>query len=241
MSLLVERPIAGVQVLLLARPDRHNAVDAATVDELDQVIGAVTADPDARAVVLGSSTPGMFCSGADLRVDDRERARVSDRLYGLYAALLALPVPVVAAVDGPAVGGGAQLVLAADVRLGSPRATVRFAGPGHGLAVGSWALPSAVGRGAAMELVLSGRVVAADEAHRLGLFERIVDDPLDAATDLARDVGELDPAAVSRAKSAVLDGERLPERLTAERAANGAVFTGAVPARARRSGPCPPR
>jgi enoyl-CoA hydratase/carnithine racemase len=171
----------------------------------------------------------MFCSGADLRIDDAERAAVSDRLYGLYATMLALPVPVIAAVDGAAVGGGVQLVLAADVRVGSPRATLRLAGPGHGLAVGLWGLPSAVGRGAAMHLALSGRSLDAVEAHRLGLLEDLDGDPLAAATALARRVVDLDRDAVARAKAAVVGGERLTERLAEERAGNRAVFTGAVP------------
>lgn len=228
MSVVVDRAGDGVVTVLLDRPHRHNALDAATVDALD---GAFTAagDDEARAVVLGSTRPGMFCSGADLRIDDDERAAVSDRLYALYATMIGLPVPVVAAVDGAAVGGGVQLVLAADVRFGSRRAALRLAGPGHGLAVGLWGLPSAVGRGAAMHLALSGRSLDAEEAHRLGLLEDLDDDPLAAAGALAHRVAELDRDAVARAKAAVVVGERLAERLATERAGNRAVFTGAVP------------
>jgi enoyl-CoA hydratase/carnithine racemase len=236
MSVLVRRPTDGVDVVLLDRPHRRNAVDAATVHALYAAITAAATEPTVRAIVLASRTAGMFCSGADLRVSDAERAEVSDRLYALYAAMIRLPVPIIAAVDGAAVGGGAQLVLAADIRVGSPRAAVRFAGPGHGLAVGLWALPSAVGRGTAMDLALSGRLVAAEEAHRLGLLDRIVDDPLDAAVELAGHIATLDRAAVARAKAAVVDGERLAERLAGERAGN-AAFTGAVPPADRPAGP----
>jgi enoyl-CoA hydratase/carnithine racemase len=228
VSVVVDRRGDGVTTVLLDRPDRHNALDAATVTALDDVFAAAH-DPDTRAVVLGSTHPGMFCSGADLRIDDAERAAVSDRLYGLYTTMVGLPVPVVAAVDGAAVGGGVQLVLAADVRFGSPRAALRLAGPGHGLAVGLWGLPSAVGRGAAMHLALSGRAVDAEEAHRLGLLEDLDDNPLAAAPALARRVADLDRDAVARAKAAVVGGERLVERLAEERAGNRAVFTGAVP------------
>lgn len=231
MSVVVDRPGAAVVAVLLDRPHRHNALDAATVDALHEAFTGAH-DAGARAVVLGSTRAGMFCSGADLRIDDEERAAVSDRLYELYDAMIRLPVPIVAAVDGAAVGGGVQLVLAADVRFGSPRAALRLAGPGHGLAVGLWGLPSAVGRGAAMHLALSGRSLNAEEAHRLGLLEDLDDDPLAAATALARGVVELDRDAVARAKAAVVAGERLPERLAEERAGNRAVFTGAVPPRA---------
>lgn len=231
MSVVVDRPRGPVTTVLLDRPHRHNALDAATVDALHEVFAAAS-DSGARAVVLGSSRAGMFCSGADLRIDDAERALVSDRLYELYATMIHLPVPIVAAVDGAAVGGGVQLVLAADVRYGSRRAALRLAGPGHGLAVGLWGLPSAVGRGAAMHLALSGRSLNAEEAHRLGLLEELEDDPLAAAAALARGVVDLDPDAVARAKAAVVRGERLGERLAEERAGNRAVFTGAVPPRA---------
>ncbi|WP_037062899.1 enoyl-CoA hydratase/isomerase family protein [Pseudonocardia acaciae] len=219
--------VDGVLTVLLDRPERRNALDAATVAGLHASVEAAGSDPAVRAVVLGSARPGMFCSGADLRVGDDERAEVSDRLYALYQAMIGLPVPLVAAVDGPAVGGGAQLALACDVRFGSARAGFRFAGPGHGLAVGLWALPSTVGRGAAMELALSGRMLTAERARELGLLEHVVADPLAAATELAAGVAALDRDAVARAKSAVVHGERLASRLAAERAGN-AGFTGAV-------------
>ncbi len=228
MSVRLERPAEGVHAVLLDRPASRNAINAAMVGALHEAVTAA-ADRSVRAVVLGSTTPGSFCSGADLRVGDDERAAVSDRLYELYAAMIGLPVPVFAAVDGAAVGGGAQLVLAADVRIGSPRAHVRFVGPAHGLAVGLWALPSAVGRGGAMELALSGRPVLPDEAQRLGLLDRIDDDPKACAVQLATAVTALDGDAVARAKAAVVEGERLAERLDTERTGNRAVFTGAVP------------
>lgn len=226
-GLLVTGGTDGVLTLLLDRPSRHNALDAATVGALHAAVDSAGTDPAVRAVVLGSRTTGMFCSGADLRVGDADRAEVSDRLYGLYQAMIGLPLPMVAAVDGAAVGGGAQLALACDVRIGSPRAGFRFAGPGHGLAVGLWALPSTVGRGAAMELALSGRPLPADRALKLGLLEDVVADPLAAATELAAGVAALDRDAVTRAKAAVVHGEHLPDRLAAERAGNSG-FTGSV-------------
>ena len=88
---------------------------------------------------------------ADLSLADDERAQVSDLLYRLYQRMLLSPAPVIAAVDGPAVGGGAQLALASDLRVGGAGARLRFVGPGHGLAVGSWGLPSLVGRGRGCE------------------------------------------------------------------------------------------
>lgn len=218
-------PEPGVTVLALDRPDVHNALDAALVSALHEEIGGLGAD--VRAVVLASTTPGRFCAGADLAVPDAERRQVSDDLYALYERVLRLPVPVVAAVDGPAVGGGAQLALVADVRIGSSRTRWKFAGPGHGLSVGPWAMPSTVGR-RAVEMVLSQRFVDADESVATGLLDRTAEDPLAAAVELARGVARLDADAVRRVKEHVVAGERLLERLAAERAANAAVFTGAV-------------
>lgn len=222
-----ETPLPGVTVLLLDRPDVHNALDLALVSALQSHIGEVDADASSRVVILGSATSGMFCGGADLTITDSVRKLVSDELYVLYEQMISLRVPVIAAVDGAAVGGGAQLALAADVRLGSPRARFRFAGAGHGLAVGPWALPSTVGR-RGLELVLSQRFVAAEESGRIGLLDRVVDDPAAEAETLARSVTELDGYAVSRAKQEMSYAERLGARLAAERAGNAAVFTGRV-------------
>ncbi|WP_242188187.1 enoyl-CoA hydratase/isomerase family protein [Saccharopolyspora soli] len=222
------RQSPAVVVLALDRPDVHNALDAALVDALHEQIAEIAADEQVRAVVLGSSTPGKFCAGADLTVPDEERRKISDDLYALYERMLRLPVPVIAAVDGAAVGGGAQLALTADVRLGSSRARFRFVGPGHGLSVGPWALPSTVGR-RALELVLSQRFIDAEEAVAIGLLDRLAEDPLRTATALAGSVVQLDRDAVRRAKQQVVADERLLARLAEERSANAAVFTGEVP------------
>ncbi|MGH3435068.1 MAG: enoyl-CoA hydratase/isomerase family protein [Sciscionella sp.] len=220
-------PVSDVALLLLDRPAVRNAIDLALVEDLRAWLAELAAQETVRAIVLASATPGMFCAGADLSVADSERRRVSDELYTLYQEMITLGTPVIAAVDGAAVGGGAQLALAADIRLGSGRARFRFAGPGHGLAVGPWALPSTVGR-RALELVLSQRFVAAEEAVAIGLLDRLAADPLAEATALADAVRSLDPAAVRRAKEHVVSGERLVERLAEERSGNASVFTGSV-------------
>ncbi len=105
-------------------------------------------DPEARAVVLGSTSQRAFCAGADLDIEDAERAAVSDRLYELYEKMVTLPIPIVVAVDGHAVGAGrAARRRRRPARRGSG-VRMRVAGPGHGLAVAAWGLPSLVGRGA---------------------------------------------------------------------------------------------
>lgn len=220
----MDRPGDGVVVLWLDRPDKRNALNRPLVNALTEEFG----DSDARAFVLGSSTPGTFSGGADLSLDDAERAEVSDLLYELYGVMLAGAAPIVAAVDGPAVGGGAQLALASDIRIGGRRASLRFVGPGHGLAIGAWGLPSLVGRGRANELCLSMRTVDADEALALGLFERVEDDPRAAALELAAGFAKLDPAAVARVKAVARTASGVLDALEEERAGNRAAWSGSV-------------
>ena len=221
--LRVERPAQGVLALWLDRPQRRNAVDPPLLRALHAAF-----ETDARAIVLGTSDARCFCAGADLDLDDEVRAELSDGLYGLYHAMLVHPAPIVAAIDGPAVGGGAQLALAADVRIGSQTASFRFAGPGHGLAVGAWGLPSLVGRGRASDFMLSMRTVDADEAQRAGLLDRIEPDPRAAAVELAEAFARLDPGATSRVKAVVQSATGLLDALEEERRGNREAWSGSV-------------
>ncbi len=188
----------GIITLSLNRPERRNAIDAALVGALRVAFAAAGA---ARSIVMRSAQPGMFCSGADLGVGDDERAHVSRELYALYGQMIATAAPIVAALDGPAVGGGAQLAVACDLRVAGAGASVRFLGPGHGLAVGAWALPSLVGRGRTLDLCLTGRTVQRDEALAIGLVDRLADDASEEAAELATALAALEPDAVARVKA----------------------------------------
>jgi enoyl-CoA hydratase/carnithine racemase len=221
----VERREDGVVGLWLDRPEKRNALDRGLVTALTAAVG----DPDARVFVLGSAEPGAFSAGADLDLADDERAQVSDLLYRLYARMLHSPAPIVAAVGGAAVGGGAQLALACDLRVGGPEARLRFVGPGHGLAIGAWGLPSLVGRGRAADLCLSMRPVDATEALAIGLLDRVDAEPRAAALALAGAIAQLDPGAVSRVKAVVRTASDLLAALEEERAGNLAAWSGAVP------------
>jgi enoyl-CoA hydratase/carnithine racemase len=216
--LLSDRPAGGVLRLLLNRPARRNAIDRVLVEALLDAFSV----PDAASVVLGSSTPGMFCSGADVTLADAERAGVSDALHELYARMVAYPAPIVAAVDGHAVGGGAQLAVASDLRVAGPRASFTFAGAGHGLSVGAWALPALVGRGRALDLCLTIRPVGAAEALRIGLVDRVEEDADAAAVALAVELAQLVPEAAARVKRVVAASATLLPALELERAGNRA-------------------
>ncbi|MDP9479978.1 MAG: enoyl-CoA hydratase/isomerase family protein [Actinomycetota bacterium] len=225
-ELLVDRPTEGVLRLRMNRPDRLNAVNAALVDALM----AAFDDTGARAVILGSSSPKAFCSGVDLEIRDEERARVSDTLYELYEKMIRLPVPIVVVVDGHAVGAGAQMAIAGDLRVLGPGTKMRVAGPRHGLAVAAWGLPGLVGRGRALDLCLTMRSVDAHEAKAIGLAERVEAEPDSTAVELASALTKLDEAAVSRVKRLVQEGPGLLDVLRHERAGNRETWTGSVAA-----------
>jgi enoyl-CoA hydratase/carnithine racemase len=214
---------SGYLRVRLDRPERRNALDAGMTRAL---LDIVRADP-AVPVLLESTNPAAFCAGADLTVPDRERAEVSDLLYQCYEAMVTRPGPVIAVVEGPAVGGGAQLAGAADLRIAGPRGRFRWAGPpGRDLAVGAWLLPDLIGRGAALELTLTGRWVEAAEAHHLGLANLVVDEPGKVAAKLARGLLARGTGAAGNVKLIASAGGLL-DRLRAEREANRAAWGGA--------------
>jgi enoyl-CoA hydratase len=214
----------GILELRLNRPARRNAIDRAAVLALTQCLQ----DAGARVVLLGSSDPAGFCAGADLKISDAERVEVSELLYELYRRMIELPAPIIAVLQGAAVGGGAQIAVAADLRITDATASLRFVGPGHGLAVGAWALGSLVGRGRALDLCLNMRTVSADEALAMGLIDRLVPDPWLTARVMGSEMTRLDRDAVRRVKRIVHDGAELWAMLEQERAGNRATWGGAV-------------
>jgi enoyl-CoA hydratase/carnithine racemase len=198
----------GVVVLTLADPDRRNAMSLRMTASWRRALAAVGADPDVRVVVLtGAGT--AFSSGGDLSWlgDDTGPGasvdRLRTRMAGYYAdwlRLLSLPVPVVAAVQGPAVGAGAGLALACDLRLcaRSAHLAVPFTAlglhPGMGL---SASIAHLAGPTVAHDLLLTGRRVDADEAQRVGLVTEVHDDDsvLAAALERARTIASRAPVA----------------------------------------------
>jgi enoyl-CoA hydratase/carnithine racemase len=219
-------PAGGYLSVRLSRPDRRNALDPAMTAAL---LDCLAAEPD-RTVLLGSSEPGAFCAGADLSLPDAGRAAVADLLYRCCEIMITRPGPVLAVLSGPAVGGGALLAAASDLRIAGPAARLRWTGPpGAGLAVGAWVLPDLVGRGAALDLTLTGRWVGAAEALALGLVNRVEADPEPVAADLAATLAAADPAAAGRVKLITAAGGLL-DRLRAERRANAAAWAAAADA-----------
>ena len=220
--LTVETSPAGYRWLRLSRPERRNALD---VSLLRAVTDSLALEPDVP-VVLGSADPRVFCAGADLTISDAERAAVSDLIYDCCEIIVTRPGPVIAVLTGPAVGGGAQLAAASDLRIAGPAARLRWTGPpGLDLAVGAWLLPDLVGRAMAMDLVLTGRWVEATEALALGLVSRVCDDPELVAGQIAASL-----AGRGAGVKAVMAAGGLLDRLRAEREANRSAWAHAIPA-----------
>jgi enoyl-CoA hydratase/carnithine racemase len=197
-------PDAGIRVLTLDRPDRLNAMDASLIDGLHERLAELRADHEARVVILTGAGRG-FCSGLDLQSspptgiaasEGRGRMQVGmdvqQRIASLVPTLRSLRIPVIAAVNGAAAGGGLALALASDIRIGAASAKFNVAFVRIGLSgcdIGvSWLLPRLIGASRAFELMLTGRFVLADEAERIGLVARVVPDEelFDAALETAR-------------------------------------------------------
>ena len=218
------RPPAGpgsndeVAEFVMSSERRRNAVDGEFLDRLHEAIDSAE-ERGCAVLVLRSTLPGVFCSGADLSLPDHERAVVSDRLYATYQRMLGSPLVFVAEVAGAAVGGGAQLCLAADVCMVTPDAWFRFAGAGHGLAVGAWALGSLAGRHAAADVCLTTRRVDAPEAIRLGIATPWREELLDEIT-------RTHPEARARLKQLLTADLHKP--LERERTGNRENWTGSI-------------
>jgi enoyl-CoA hydratase len=230
-GLRAERSPSGLRRLLLASPQRHNPLSPGLARALRDAFAADPAEP----VVLGSTDPAVFCAGADMTIGEAERAQVSELLYECLEVMITRPGPVIAAIGGPAVAGGAQLATAADLRIAGPAARFRWIGPpGRDLAVGAWVLPDLVGRGRAAELAMTGRWVDAAEALTLGLVNRVEPDPLTAAEQLAATLAAGSPGSIARIKM-IMMASGLLDRLHAEQEANRAAW-----AEALATGPVPP-
>ena len=206
MTLRIDRGDDRV-VAALDRPRVRNAIDQATIDELHELCAELEASP--RILIL-TGAGGVFASGADIA--ELRARRAADARRGIntaaFARVRALPMPVIAAIDGPALGGGAELAYAADIRIGTPAA--RIGNPEAALGIiaaagATWRLPQLVGEARAAELLFTGRVLDADEALAWGLLSAIhrADRLLPAAHELADRIAANDPRAVRHTKTAL--------------------------------------
>jgi enoyl-CoA hydratase len=217
----VDEPVEGAVTITIDRPEARNALDGTVRRELTALCGAID-DPedeeDVRVVVLtGSDESGAFVAGADVEdLRDRdylEQRRASERPR-VYEAVAALRQPVVARINGHALGGGCELALACDVRIAREDATLGQPEIGLGLIPGGGAtqrLPRLVGEGQAMRLILTGEIIDAAEAADVGLVDEVCDEDEfdDRIADLAGAMAEKHPVALEYAKQAIRASARM--------------------------------
>ena len=212
----IETPRPHVRAIVMNRPERLNALSFETVVPLHDAILEVGADNDAWAVILTGAGRG-FCSGLDLEdhgvppgIAGLPMSRIATRAMAVFAdlvpALRNIPQPVVAAVNGPAYGGGLCLAAACDLRIAAESATFCGAGIKNGLTgteLGiSWILPRMIGAAHAFELILTGREIGAREAERIGLVSRTVGDAalVETALEIAGEICAHSPHGVAMTK-----------------------------------------
>ena len=217
-TLELDRARPGVVVVRLNRPERLNAINEGMQTELGQALGDLAADPSVHAVVLTGSGRG-FCAGIDMRdfgpnvpeatAPALDRMRFQEAMAALPEAVRQLPQPVVAAVNGPCVGAGLALCLAADIRICSAEASFGNAAILLGLSGAemgmSYHLPRIVGTSVAADWMLTGRTVTATEADRRGLVSELVepDQLAGRALELASLIADLAPLGVQLTKRAL--------------------------------------
>jgi enoyl-CoA hydratase len=219
-TLQVERT-GGMATVTLNRPEVLHALSARSFDELEQVFTTLEADRTTRAILLTGSGDRAFAAGADIRellaTDAVGGRRVSERGQQVFQLLDGCGKPVIACINGVALGGGCELALACTLRIASDRAKLGLPEaklgliPGYG---GTQRLPRLIGRSAALRLMLTATVVDAAEALRLGLVDEVVpaDELMERGRQMAEAIAALSPLAVEGVLEAVRRGEDLPLR-----------------------------
>ena len=200
----------GIAVLTLNRPEVRNALDYVTWDEIRAGMRELRFNDDAHVIILTGAGGKAFASGADIKalnartVSEQMNSEVNDILYEITMH----KKPVIAAVDGYALGGGCELAMACDIRIATKKS--KFGQPEVNLGIipgggGTQRLQRLVGIGKAKELIFTGDIISAEEAERIGLIEKVVEDGtvLEAAIEMAKRIKAKGPVAITLAKQAI--------------------------------------
>lgn len=236
-GLLVDRSPDGVTTLTINRPERANSLDDDLLMGLSQQVLDLASETGVRALVL-TGAGKHFCSGADLSAGGFDMTTVEDsaayarRTHATPFALRTASVPTIAAVNGAAVGGGFGMALSCDLRIASPQA--RFIAPFVSMGMTphygvSYFLPRIVGEAAALDIILSARTVAAEEALSLGIVSEVAEDPVKRAMELASTYARQPANAAARAKTLImraLDSDLFDHVLDYEPMANAVALHG---------------
>jgi enoyl-CoA hydratase len=202
----------NIGVLIVNRPDKLNALSNELIKELGMFLDDVEADNELRVLIITGAGEKAFVAGADIQElvtrDALLGRRVSRIRQAIFSRIENLAIPVIAAVNGYALGGGLELALACSIRVSSERA--QFGAPEVKLGIipgdgGTQRLPRLVGLGRAMEMILTGDFIDAAEAYRIGLVNRVAphEELMENAMELAKKIAARPPLAVQYAKEAV--------------------------------------
>lgn len=205
----------GISVITLNRPEVHNALNLPLLTELNRIAGELVHSKSTRVVVITGAGEGSFCAGADLKerrtfTEDQVR-RFVYLIRETFHAIATLPIPVIAAVNGAALGGGMELALAADLRVADERASFGLTETALGIipgAGGTQRLPRLVGLAQAKEMIFTARKISAQEAERIGLVNRVVPAGrvVEEALSIAAMINQNAPLALAQAKFAIDHG-----------------------------------
>jgi enoyl-CoA hydratase/carnithine racemase len=210
----------GVGVLRLCRPEARNAINTQMLAEMLEHLAVARADDAVRVLLVTSSDHMGLSAGADVKeeLDEEGRVRKMQLFADLYDAIVAFPKPTIAVCHGDVVGGGAEIAVACDMRVGGSNLRMRFPGAALGVPVGPARLVTLCGLAAAKYLLLSSRTVGADEALRLGLVNRVAPaaGTEEAAMELAAQVAAHPPEAVARMKRMLHEWDDVEGRSRAE-------------------------
>ena len=209
----------SVAIIRLNRAEKLNALSREMIVALGEIFTNIESQPDLRAIIITGAGDKAFCAGTDLTeltdLTTIQPLEVTERGQSLCNLIDSCRVPVIAAVNGIAAGGGCELALACHMRMASPNASFSLPEtklgiiPGYG---GTQRLAREIGRGRALEIILTGRTVRAEEALRIGLTNRVAATGglLTEAESLAREISNLAPLAIRACLEAVTRGIDLP-------------------------------
>jgi enoyl-CoA hydratase len=235
--------VGAAAVVTIDRPERRNAVDGPTAVALREAYGRFADDDDARVMVLTGAGGVAFCAGADLKAVASFATRLDDPDGPMGFTRLTPVKPAIAAIDGWCLAGGLELALWCDLRIAGDASTLGYPERRWGVPLidgGTQRLPRIVGQGRALDLILTGRLVGADEALAFGLLTEVVPagEHLTRALEMAEGLASFPQTTMLADRRAALEGLGLPlaEGLALEAQAGPAVFADAVAGAARFAG-----
>lgn len=233
--LLVEKLEGRVALVTFNRPDKMNALNLEVRRALFAALAELREDDDVRVVVLTGAGEKAFIAGADIGEFEGmapvDQYRAMQR-GNIFSAMEEFPKPIIAMINGYCLGGGCELSMACDIRVASSRA--KLGQPEINLGIipgggGTQRLPRLVGEGHAMRLIMTGEMISASEAERIGLVEKVFEpeDLREATLEMARTIASRSPIALQAAKETILAARRMPmdEGLKFERAWFGLLFS----------------